>query len=330
MAAHLTNTFLLMGALTLTAWWSEGAETPRLGARPEAGWVGATLVATLVLGAGGAVTALGDTLVLGGGLDPETDPIVATLLGARVFHPTMAFLTLAVLGAAVIGTRSAGRTKTLGMALVGGFLVQMAMGALNVALLAPIWLQVLHLLMTDLIWIGMVIWASEVLAAPVYENETGSRDLMCLVTFALDAHPRHRLVLAGNRDEAFARPAAPLDRWPDALDVVAGRDLEAGGTWLGVAEAGRWAVLTNVRDPLHPRPHVRSRGALAADFLRGSDIGARLRPGRPRGARRLRRVQPGRRRPRHGRRGLHARRDGHHVGARRLRAVERPARHAVA
>ncbi len=92
---------------------------------------------------------------------------------------------------------------------------------------------------------------------------------MCLVVFALDAHPRHRLVLAGNRDEAFARPAAPLAEWADAPDVVAGRDLEAGGTWLGATHDGRWAVLTNVRDPRRPRPHVRSRGALAADFLRG-------------------------------------------------------------
>ena len=166
MAAHLTNTFLLLGALTLTAWWSEGFAPPRLGLRAEVGWVGATLLATLVLGAGGAVTALGDTLVLGGGLDPATDPIVAALLGARVFHPTVAFLTLGVLSAAVAATRTDGRTKTLGMSLVGAFLVQMALGALNVALLAPIWLQIVHLLMTDLIWIGLVVWASEVLSAP--------------------------------------------------------------------------------------------------------------------------------------------------------------------
>lgn len=92
---------------------------------------------------------------------------------------------------------------------------------------------------------------------------------MCLVAFAIDAHPQHRLVLMGNRDEAFDRPAAPLAAWDEAPHVVAGRDLEAGGTWLGVTREGRWAVLTNVRDPLHPRPHVRSRGALAADFLRG-------------------------------------------------------------
>jgi len=94
---------------------------------------------------------------------------------------------------------------------------------------------------------------------------------VCLVAFALDAHPRHRLVLMGNRDEAFARPAAPLEWWDDAPDVLAGRDLEAGGTWLGATRSGRWAVLTNVRDPRTPRPSTRSRGALVADFLRSGD-----------------------------------------------------------
>ena len=170
MAAHLANTFLLMGALTLTAWWSEGFETPRIGTG-RGGWVAAALVSTLVLGAGGAVTALGDTLVLGGGLDPATNPVVATLLGARVFHPAMAFVTLGVVGAAVALTRGASaRGTALGFAVLGGFLVQMAMGALNVALQAPIWMQILHLLLTDLIWIGLVVWASETLAAPVKER----------------------------------------------------------------------------------------------------------------------------------------------------------------
>ena len=151
MAAHLTNTFLLLASLTLTAWWSEGAAIPRLRSRAW-GWVTAALASTLVLGAGGAVTALGDTLVLGGGLDPATDAVVATLLGARVFHPTMAFVVLVVLGAAVVATRQRG-TATLGMTLLGAFLGQMALGALNVFLKAPIWLQIVHLLVTDLLWI---------------------------------------------------------------------------------------------------------------------------------------------------------------------------------
>ena len=94
---------------------------------------------------------------------------------------------------------------------------------------------------------------------------------MCLIAFALDAHPRHALVLAANRDEAFARPAAPLAAWDDVPGVVAGRDLAAGGTWLGVRDDGRWAALTNVRDPSHPRPATRSRGHLVTDFLRADD-----------------------------------------------------------
>ena len=92
---------------------------------------------------------------------------------------------------------------------------------------------------------------------------------MCLVGFALDAHPRHALVLAGNRDEVFSRPTAPLAAWDDAPHVIAGRDLTAGGTWLGVTPAQKWAVLTNVRDPQNPRSATRSRGALVADFLHG-------------------------------------------------------------
>lgn len=91
---------------------------------------------------------------------------------------------------------------------------------------------------------------------------------MCLVAFALDAHPRWTVVVAGNRDEAYARPTAPAAWWPDA-PVLAGRDLEAGGTWMGVAPGGRWAVVTNVRDlPAH-RPRDRSRGRLPTDFLMG-------------------------------------------------------------
>ena len=170
MAAHLTNTFLLLGALTLAAWWAEGGGVPRPRADGRTGWIGAALVATLVLGAGGAVTALGDTLVLGGGLDPATDPVVAALVGARVFHPTMAFVALAVLGAAVVASRLAGaRVVTLGMGVLGLFVGQMALGALNVWLMAPVWIQIVHLLVTDVIWIGLVVFAAEALAAPVEE-----------------------------------------------------------------------------------------------------------------------------------------------------------------
>lgn len=90
---------------------------------------------------------------------------------------------------------------------------------------------------------------------------------MCLIAFAWQVHPRWRLLLAGNRDEFHARPSAPLSRWTD-MAIIGGRDLEAGGTWLGVTPAGRCCVVTNVRDPRDPQ-HGVSRGLLATDYLAG-------------------------------------------------------------
>lgn len=93
---------------------------------------------------------------------------------------------------------------------------------------------------------------------------------MCLVALAWKAHPRWRLLLAGNRDEFHARPTATLAAWTDAPGVIAGRDLQSGGSWAGIGRAGRVAVVTNVRDPgLAAPPGAPSRGALVAGFLGG-------------------------------------------------------------
>ena len=185
MAAHLTNTFLLLGALTLAAWWAEGRPAPTLRPSARLAWVAATLVAVLVLGAGGAVTALGDTLVLGGGLDPAEHPVVATLLLARVVHPTLAFGVLAVLAAAVFATRQRGTTaERVGGWALALFAAQIAVGALNVWLHAPVWMQIVHLLLTDVIWVGLVVWASETLGGPVRPEPTseagGERGGVCV------------------------------------------------------------------------------------------------------------------------------------------------------
>jgi len=94
---------------------------------------------------------------------------------------------------------------------------------------------------------------------------------MCLILVAWRAHPDYPLVVAANRDEFFARPAAEAGWWPDAPSVFAGRDLEAGGTWLGLDRDGRFAGLTNFRDPQRNRDGTPSRGALVADFLRGRE-----------------------------------------------------------
>ncbi len=94
---------------------------------------------------------------------------------------------------------------------------------------------------------------------------------MCLIALALDADPAYRLVVAANRDEFYARPTAPAAWWEDAPQVLAGRDLREGGTWMGVTRDGRFAAITNYRDPGFAQlAGAPSRGALVADFLRGS------------------------------------------------------------
>lgn len=94
---------------------------------------------------------------------------------------------------------------------------------------------------------------------------------MCVAALAWNAHPRWRLVVAGNRDEFHARPTAPLAAWAEG-GIMAGRDLQAGGTWLGVS-AERFALVTNHRAEGYPRPELASRGALVSDWLRGGEPG---------------------------------------------------------
>ena len=88
---------------------------------------------------------------------------------------------------------------------------------------------------------------------------------MCVAAIGWMAHPRWRLVAIGNRDELHARPTAPLARWDNG--VLAGRDLQAGGTWLGVHPLGLFALVTNRRVEVGPPPNKASRGALVTDWL---------------------------------------------------------------
>lgn len=94
---------------------------------------------------------------------------------------------------------------------------------------------------------------------------------MCLLAIAWHAHPRFRLVVAANRDEFHARPAAAAQIWPEAPNLLAGRDLQAGGSWLGVDRARRVAVITNFRELVRPRRNAPSRGSFVPDFLRGTE-----------------------------------------------------------
>jgi uncharacterized protein with NRDE domain len=94
---------------------------------------------------------------------------------------------------------------------------------------------------------------------------------MCLIAFAYRQHPAWQLILAANRDEFYARPTASMAYWEDAPEVLAGRDLVGGGTWLGITRSGRFAAVTNYRDPGGLREDAPSRGLLVADFLRGTE-----------------------------------------------------------
>ena len=94
---------------------------------------------------------------------------------------------------------------------------------------------------------------------------------MCLLAIGWQADRGHPLVFAGNRDEFHARPTAEAAWWEDAPHVIGGRDLQGGGTWLAAHRRGRFAVVTNFREPaVDPASTAPSRGALVADFLNGS------------------------------------------------------------
>jgi heme A synthase len=171
MCVHLLNTFFLLGALSLTAWSLSGG--PPLTARDSAPAVAAAVaggVALLLAGGSGAVAALGDTLFpsarLSDALWADLSAGSHVLIRLRLFHPFFA-VAAAVLVAVLAPRLASGRGAAAGrLARLAGGLVaaQIALGLLNVALLAPIWLQLVHLLVADAIWIAFVLLAAEALA----------------------------------------------------------------------------------------------------------------------------------------------------------------------
>lgn len=163
MAVHLVNTFLLLMALTLTAWWASGGEPIRLrGQGRVLRLLAVGAVAVLILGMSGAVIALGDTLFLGLGVPPEESPLVRTLVAIRPIHPVMAVLVgiyLSVMGLRLLDLRPHPLTARLVVALMMLYVVQMLAGGVNVVLKAPVWMQIVHLLLSDLIWVVLVLLA---------------------------------------------------------------------------------------------------------------------------------------------------------------------------
>ena len=100
---------------------------------------------------------------------------------------------------------------------------------------------------------------------------------MCLIIFSYQADSRYSLVVAANRDEFFSRSTRDADFWTDTgshYRMLAGKDLVAGGTWLGLTTSGRFAAVTNIRDPSQAEQKLKSRGELTLNFLAGSETPA--------------------------------------------------------
>jgi heme o synthase len=172
-AVHLANTFLLLASLTLTALWASGGVPLRLrGQGWAAWWLGLGLVGVLLLGISGAITALGDTLFpassLAEGLQQDFSPAAQFMIRLRVFHPLIAVSVgiFVIFVAYSLGFSSPDErtARSIAKALVGLVGAQWLAGIANVALLAPIWMQLLHLFLADLVWIMLVLLAATALA----------------------------------------------------------------------------------------------------------------------------------------------------------------------
>jgi heme A synthase len=177
-AVHLVNTFILLSVLTLTAWWASSEEKPlRLKNSWLNGVLGLGFLALLGVGATGAVIALGDTLFpaasLSEGLQQKFSPTAHFLVRLRPYHPLVAIgvgLYLIVIAAIFNSRYGLAEPRKFSRMLTILYFIQLGAGALNVVLLAPIWLQLLHLLLSDLILIAWVLFMAATLVEEVPQS----------------------------------------------------------------------------------------------------------------------------------------------------------------
>ena len=180
---HLVNTFLLLASLAVVAWWASNKRPIALQAHRWLVWglrVGLLLV--LLIGVSGAITALGDTLFpvssVAEGLQQDFDKTASFLVRLRLWHPVLSILTGVYLLflARLINSEHADPTVTRLSRLVAIFVIaQLAVGFVNVMLLAPVWMQIVHLLMADLVWISLVLLSASVAAVPVPKFEVAAQ-----------------------------------------------------------------------------------------------------------------------------------------------------------
>ncbi|HEY8549618.1 MAG TPA: COX15/CtaA family protein [Vicinamibacterales bacterium] len=179
MAVHLANTFLLIASLALTAYWvSGGAEVSLRGRGGIGAAVGVMAIGLIVVGISGAVAALGDTLYparsLAEALQQDLSPTSHLLLRLRVLHPTLAVavgLLVIVLAPRLPVKPDTPAGRSPGAIAAGLAALQIVLGFLNVLLLAPVWMQLVHLLVADLLWIAVVLLGAAALA----RQEAGDR-----------------------------------------------------------------------------------------------------------------------------------------------------------
>ncbi|HEX8632750.1 MAG TPA: COX15/CtaA family protein [Pyrinomonadaceae bacterium] len=174
MSLHLVNTFVLLAVLSLTSWWAMGGEPVRLGGQGRIGAIfAAALVGTLLIAVSGAVAALGDTLFpaasLAEGIKQDLSAAAHFLVRLRVLHPLLAvgIGCYAVAAASYVNNflrPGLPHARRLTSILTTLFLLQIGAGILNVSLLAPVWLQLTHLLLADLFWIALVLNSAAALA----------------------------------------------------------------------------------------------------------------------------------------------------------------------
>ena len=166
MAVHLINTFLLLAALVLTAWWASGGEAINLKGHGIQTWLFAmAFILMLTLGVSGAITALGDTLFpsasLAEGIQEDFSPQAHFLVRLRIWHPIIALITggfLLFLAGFIAMFRINPTIRKFAAALAGLFVLQGIAGLVNLVLLAPVWMQLVHLLLADMVWLTLVLF----------------------------------------------------------------------------------------------------------------------------------------------------------------------------
>jgi cytochrome c oxidase assembly protein subunit 15 len=177
-ALHLSNTFFLLAALTLTAWWAGGGAPLRVRRRDPVAWTcGVPLALMVVVGTSGAVAALGDTLFpstsLAQGWTQDLSAGAHIFIRLRLIHPVLAATTamLALAAAAAVRVlRPTAQVRTSSYVVTAAVVLQVAAGLANVALLAPVWMQLVHLVLADVVWVSLVVMSASALA----ETASGS------------------------------------------------------------------------------------------------------------------------------------------------------------